>query len=248
MHLKSFLLSTAIGLSLYAPPANAADIARHHAAPAPIAMPAAPDLSWTGPYVGAELGFSQFQLHNRDNTNPPTPSIAATTKLPNGGIIGLYVGSNFLVAPHIIAGIEGNIDASNIRGRLAAPTLDGKPQPDVWYQYNEKYSADARLRLGYATGHFMPYIAGGASLAATEVTAEKPKNVYLKPSLVEGWNVGGGVEYAINNHLLARVDYSMRHFAKYYLNTPIPGGETTTENKNIGLTSHALRLGVAYKF
>lgn len=242
MHLKSFLLSTAIGLSLYAAPANAADIARHHAAPAPIAMQAAPDLSWTGPYVGAELGFSQFQLHNRDNINPLSQSIAATTKLPNGGIIGLYVGSNFLVAPHIIAGVEGNIDASNIRGRLAEVT------PDGWYQYNEKYSADARLRLGYATGHFMPYIAGGASLAATEVTAGKPKNAYFKPSLVEGWNVGGGVEYAINNHLLARVDYSMRHFAKYYLTPLDSDGELSIENKNIGLTSHALRLGIAYKF
>ena len=66
--MNKFLLSTA--LVLVASGAMAADLPRRTMAPAPY-VPVAPVFTWTGPYIGAQIGYgwagdNDFFLNNRD--------------------------------------------------------------------------------------------------------------------------------------------------------------------------------------
>jgi outer membrane immunogenic protein len=97
--------------------ARAADLPPPVIAKAPVVVP----WSWTGPYIGANGGYS---WGNWGSTNvggtptfPGTTTALGTTANPNvqGGFGGIQAGFNWQFAPHWLVGVEADVDWSGER-------------------------------------------------------------------------------------------------------------------------------------
>jgi outer membrane immunogenic protein len=101
----------------FAGQAGAADMAAK-AAPPP--MPAAPVMTWTGYYIGGNIGYAWgndpktttgVALIDGSALNP-----GSATLHPNGGFSGLQSGYNWQVGPTWLVGFENDFQYSRIEG------------------------------------------------------------------------------------------------------------------------------------
>lgn len=207
--------------------------------------------AWQGFYVGAELGRSISEFHNTiarssiDNRGDQA-SIDAEYSKPSGIIGGVYGGYNVNMGHNIIAGIDGGLDLSRSKAEV---TKDNK----VTASYKENYTGAVRGRLGYDFGRVLPYIAGGASFleleaAKGQIEHNKLNGNTIKSKFAVGYNMGGGVDYALTDNVLVRADYRYQDFKE----PPVQYLEDNTLSdkgaEDISLKSHNIRFGLAYKF
>ncbi|WP_273722588.1 outer membrane protein [Bartonella sp. AU18XJBT] len=190
-----YLIATSVATLISASAAQAADvIIPHEAAPAVIA--AAPSFSWTGFYLGGQVGnFSSKtkvtipgadkELFKKDNT--PSPS---------GFMGGIYAGSNVDLGNGLILGVETDAvwagreeskkareltltekDAANFNASLEKAKIELKGQQQFQkddkvtetHSYKEKWSGATRVRIGFAAvDRIMPYVAGGIAYAQVQ--------------------------------------------------------------------------------
>ncbi|MDN5249185.1 MAG: outer membrane beta-barrel protein, partial [Alphaproteobacteria bacterium] len=240
------LLSSVIILA-GASSANAADIVKHHPRrikqPAPVTqvvvMPPAPVFSWAGPYLGAEMGLVMTKFHGIDGDDDLASVVIKPKEQPS---VGLFAGYNFALGKHAILGLDGNIDYHSIE------SLD---QGSFYVKYKESALAAARVRLGFAHGRVLPYIAGGLSATrgalslyntATPTAAIKKQKAYI------GWNIGGGIDYAVAHNVLLRLDYRFNNVKIKDLYSLDLNNVLHREDLNITTKSHEIRIGAAYKF
>ena len=233
--LRKILLSTAAVAALAAP-AFAADLPARAAAPAPVY--AAPIFTWTGFYVGAQIGY-QWGRTNADYYN------AAGVFLPgssarydaNGVVGGLHVGYNHQISS-LVLGVEGDIEASGVKGHFTFANGDD-------YRTRVNWQGSLRARLGYAMGPALLYLTGGAAFADLHNSALNfAAATRVGHSKDWGWTLGGGVEYAINNNWTTRLEYRYTDFGKNSFSlAPAFGGSERAKN-----TFHTVRLGLTYKF
>jgi outer membrane immunogenic protein len=126
--MKKLLLASIAFTALIAGSATAADLARPIYR-APVAV-AAPIYTWTGFYVGGNVGGSwgdartDIQSSAANSTSAPggsytNPAVAfpdTSTQRLNGFIGGGQVGFNFQLSPHWVLGLEADIQGSGERG------------------------------------------------------------------------------------------------------------------------------------
>jgi outer membrane immunogenic protein len=128
--MKKLLLTSATFAALIAGPATAADqAARVHKRPRPVVV-AAPVYSWTGFYVGGNVGGSWGNARTdvagsgtsislptvAPFTNPPTTFADSPTQRLNGVIGGGQLGYNYQFSPRWVLGFEADIQGSGERG------------------------------------------------------------------------------------------------------------------------------------
>ncbi|WP_375634018.1 MULTISPECIES: outer membrane protein [unclassified Bartonella] len=194
MNTKS-LIATSIAALISASAAQAADvIIPRETAPAVIA--AAPSFSWTGFYLGGQVGnFSSKtkvtipgedeELFKKDNT--PSPS---------GFMGGIYAGSNVDLGNGLILGVETDAvwadreesktareltltekNAADFNNALEKAKVELKDQQRFEigdkvtekHSYKEKWSGATRVRIGFAAvDRIMPYVAGGIAYAQVQ--------------------------------------------------------------------------------
>ncbi|WP_375606817.1 MULTISPECIES: outer membrane protein [unclassified Bartonella] len=194
MNTKS-LIATSIAALISASAAQAADvIIPRETTPAVIA--AAPSFSWTGFYLGGQVGnFSSKtkvtipgedkELVKKDNT--PSPS---------GFMGGIYAGSNVDLGNGLILGVETDAvwadreesktareltltkeDAAFFNNALEKAKVELKDQQRFEigdkvtekHSYKEKWSGATRVRIGFAAvDRIMPYVAGGIAYAQVQ--------------------------------------------------------------------------------
>jgi len=113
-----------------------------------------------------------------------------------------------------------------------------------------KWDGAARLRIGYAFDRFLPYIAGGVAGADFRWRPFYPIDLSVPHDVTMwGWTIGAGLEYAITDNLIARVEYRYTDYGDKtkldYKPTAIAdGGYNDTAN----LKTNDIRVGIAYKF
>jgi len=177
---------TTAGLSA----ATAADLPSQAPPPAPII--AAPIFTWTGFYIGGNLGAG-WRDSNDDPvilTGPGIPGGLAGGTLIFGNnndatfTGGGQIGYNYQIGSFVIgaeADIQG-IDSGNNSNAvfIPGPGFTGTFVPGE-FENGADWWGSARLRAGVAFDRFLVYATGG--LAYTEDNT--------------GWTVGGGVEWAL---------------------------------------------------
>jgi outer membrane immunogenic protein len=177
---------TTAGLSA----ATAADLPSQAPPPAPII--AAPIFTWTGFYIGGNLGAG-WRDSNDDPvilTGPGIPGGLAGGTLIFGNnndatfTGGGQIGYNYQIGSFVIgaeADIQG-IDSGNNSNAvfIPGPGFAGTFVPGE-FENGADWWGSARLRAGVAFDRFLVYATGG--LAYTEDNT--------------GWTVGGGVEWAL---------------------------------------------------
>ncbi|MDN5249342.1 MAG: outer membrane beta-barrel protein [Alphaproteobacteria bacterium] len=237
--MKLTALLSIVAIASSASIANAADVIKARPVSAPV-------FNWAGPYIGIEAGTAFSHFYSTDKTNTVDELKAELGKPENAALAGVFAGYNFRLGQHAIFGIDGNVDFHSSN----ALRISESGENDYWL-YKETALAAARLRVGLAAGRFMPYLAGGLSIARAAFAYGGTDQGIISGNQLQdnhiGWNIGAGVDYAIANNIFLRADYrfsqnKIKHRYEFI------NENWTKEPNNIGIKSHQLRLGAAYKF
>jgi outer membrane immunogenic protein len=241
--MRTLLLST-VALAALAGSAFAADLPSRKEAPVYVAP--TPAFSWTGFYVGADIGgaFSSTSLNN-SWTGWNSHSLD-TSGVMGGG----YVGYNYQFNQNFVLGLEGDFQGTSASqsSTWVSPALGGSV-------FTEKTSLDwlasINGRLGISYDRALFYAIGGAAWAqgsssltgATTNSAPWALTV-SRSSDLSGYDVGGGLEYAFTPNWVGRVEYRYYDFGDY--NMTWAGGNLTPFRLQTSVNT--FRFGLAYLF
>jgi outer membrane immunogenic protein len=224
--------------------ASAADMPRK----APVySPPAAPMFTWTGCYIGGQVGY---KWANSDPTwaNSGNPAVIpfgtplTANQHLDGVVGGVTAGCNYQWTPNWVVGIEGDYNWADLDSE--SPLLPPANTQHV-FGIKEHSFATLRARAGYAVDRWLLFVSGGAAWARVE-TFDTNVGINFTISNTNtrtGWTVGGGVEYALTNNWLVKAEYLYTDLGtKRTFNNEL-GGEA-----DVPLTQHLVRAGVNYKF
>ena len=183
--MKKYLLASVAALGLVA--AGAASAADLPSRKGPIAAPVyVPAFSWTGFYVGANAGYAWGNV----NAN----GFANVGNL-DGFIGGGQVGYNYQIGQFVV-GAEADFQGADLSSGNNLGLVGVKTE----------YFGTVRARLGFAVDRFMPYVTGGWAYGNVK-TSIPAIGFSSDRSHTGGWTLGGGVEYAFTNNIIAGVEY-----------------------------------------
>lgn len=238
-----YLASLAI-IALATTTASAADLPPRMAPP-PVFTPV-PVFTWTGMYIGVNASGVVAGDFGAELLTP----VAASGKVSAAGFVaGGTIGYNYQFTPGngFVVGIEGDVGYADIHNRLTlgVPGIGSASVALI----TDSYFATARGRLGYAWGPALAYATGG--YAATEVGVNASVTApglatgsFTQKTSIDGWTVGGGLEYAIAGGWSVKGEYLYTKFEK-----PINGvvfGVPFTSKATLDVQQ--LKLGINYKF
>jgi len=218
--------------------AQAADLVDTRGGTMSAQINAVPVFSWQGVYVGGQIGGSWARGNLR--TAPYDSTGARWAARPDGFIGGVYAGYNVDTGNSVILGFDtdflwSDVDGSDKQGNLSV-------------RIKQKWAGSTRVRVGYAADRWLPYIAGGVSYARINTTmsaSDADGNKISSGSYAKtraGWNLGTGVDYAVTDNVLLRLEYRYTDLGKKTTDLADLGGERTSYRAN------DFRVGVAYKF
>jgi outer membrane immunogenic protein len=109
---------------------------------------------------------------------------------------------------------------------------------------NIRWSGAIRGRAGIAADNLLFYVAGGLAAARGElaITDLAALPVTTADDVLLGWTLGGGVEMTFDENWVARLDYRYSDYGS--LDYVVDG----IDHGSMAVTTHALTLGVAYRF
>lgn len=196
--------------------------------------------NWTGGYVGAQVGYAWGDAHYSNEFDD------YINYDPDGFFGGLYAGYNYQFNNNVVLGVDADINFSGIDGN-ADYYWEGDLDPDHVASSKVKYTGALRARLGYAMDRWMPYVAGGLSVAKYEFDLDHDGTGnwdFREKKTLTGWNIGAGVEYAATDNILVRAEYRYSDFGS----KSFDHGNGFADGAKIDLNTHDIRLGIAYKF
>jgi outer membrane immunogenic protein len=245
--MRTLLLST-VAFAALAGTAFAADLPSRKEAPVYVAP--APVFSWTGFYIGADIGgdFGSTSTHWL-GTNWNSHSLN-TSGVLGGGYIGYnYQLNNSIFGGSLLLGVEGDFQGTS---NNASFTFVDPSFSNAWtIKTQQNWLASANGRIGVTYDRALFYAIGGAAWAQGNVSASvvSPANAFVGTvgtnKDLTGWDVGGGVEYAFTPNWLGRVEYRYYDFNNFTIgNGTFAGFNPFRENTTI----NTVRVGLAYLF
>ena len=229
--------------------AIAADLPSRRAPPVFVPPPAIPVFTWTGFYVGGQVGY-EFGRSGAFASNPVLGGLAGAGVRPSGVIGGAHVGYNFstqslpvfggALGTGGVIGVEGDVDGSNYKPRY---NLGG-----IGDYGSQNIQGSIRGRIGIAVDRALFYATGGAAFGGLSNTYLNSLNG-LTDSYSHtrvGYTVGGGVEYAFTNNWSLRAEYRYTDFGAFTdtLVNSTAGGVSVRHRE----TDNRVQAGFSYKF
>lgn len=217
--------------------------------PAPPPAPPPPPFSWSGFYIGGNLGGawahrsltdSRFGLHFDNGSNNAT--------FVGGGQVGFnYQINNFVL------GAEGDFDwAANNNNSGTGVVIPNVGTIRV--TSNNRWISTLAARFGVAVDRLLFYgKAGGGWVGADKFTLTNLTNgasfIAANSATDSGWVAGGGVEWAITDAWSARVEYDYLGLSSRTFTVPLgspilPGDTFTSGNRNVQMAT----VGINYRF
>jgi outer membrane immunogenic protein len=253
--------------------ASAADMAVKAAPPPPPPLP-----SWTGFYIGGDVGGAWADSSGTAIFTDPFAPAGQSPIVTNGSfnrsgfIGGFYAGYNWQFSPNWVFGIEGDWSWTDRNGGSFCGVTSGGAAGCIDNTFgfvrvdaNNDWIATLRGRLGYTWGSVMLYGTGGAAWVNNSVTLTADCRVAGCGALVlpgqfasatfsntrTGWVAGLGLEWMITPNWLIRGEWLHVDVGNSsgVLNIPTGiVGTTQTVAWNRNLTIDIARFGIAYKF
>ncbi len=260
--LLASVASSALGL---AGAASAADF--------PVKAPPPPEWTWTGFYVGGNIGYSWGRSDSTvsffDSATGALLASPSASFNMDGIIGGGQIGYNWQ-SGNWVWGLEADIQGSGQRGSAVfdcGPACGAVPVSETLSEKLDWFGT-VRARLGVTV---MPtvllYATGGLAYGEIDSGGSVSDPASFSTSVTRaGWTVGGGIEARIIGNWTAKLEYLYMNFgnasgsvADTFSTVPIctssvpgtcPGPVSHTLNVgfNSGITDNILRLGVNYKF
>jgi outer membrane immunogenic protein len=245
---RKLLLASAGAIALTGSAAMAADLY----------LPPPPVFTWTGAYLGGQIGYAWGTDNENVFANNATRFFNGTFDSDVQGVIGgAHVGYNLQINQWVL-GLEGSVDGTSIT-RTATPAFSGNI-PTVT-SISEDTSSDIqgsiRGRLGVAFDRVLLYATGGVALGGFNATFANGSKLAFLPvgstsvfsSTRVGWTVGGGIEYAITNNWSVRAEYRYTDFGSFSdspFSDSFTGGWVATADHHF--TQNQVQVGFSYKF
>ena len=227
--------------------ANAADLPPAPRAPVPYMPAAIPVFSWTGFYIGGNLGGGW----NRGNVVDSVFGVNFTNGNSTSFLGGGQVGGNYQIGAFVI-GAEAAFDwFANNNNSGNGTTIPGQGVFRV--SANDRWVTTLAARFGYAWDHALFYgKAGGGWVGAGNFAVT---NVGTGASVAlnngntnTGWLVGAGVEYAFTQNWTAKLEYDYLALNNASFNVTIPSTGVVDTFTNGGRNVQTLTVGVNYLF
>jgi outer membrane immunogenic protein len=187
------------------------------------AIAAAPAQAETfdGPYIGVAAGWERNEVADSINGQ----SVAAEASR-DALALGGYAGYNYKLTEKVVIGAEAGFTAT-VDDRIQA-TSGGRD-----LVIDPRYSFDLGARAGYlVTDKALVYVRGGYANTRVRTARSTATTIVRDSDNLDGWQVGGGLEYAISEKVSARVEYRYSDFGK-------DGGD---------FERHQTLVGVSYNF
>lgn len=217
-------------------------------------IPSEESLNWSGGYIGAQFGHAWGESNASITPCPFSPNCSLYLD-PDGFFGGIYAGYNHQFSNNIVLGIDTDINLSGVdSGDVVLRATDGTPRSQVEGSAETKWDGAIRARLGYAAGRWLPYLAGGLSVARVDLEAHLVTPILIWPAgtslasekeTLTGWNIGAGVEYAATSNITLRAEYRYTDFGTQRF--PVQNDILNVDGK-MDLSTHDVRIGVAYRF
>lgn len=248
MQIKS--VGVAVALALLSTSAFAADLPSRRAPPVYAPPPPIPVFTWTGFYIGGQVGYGFGHDSTLASATATGIGLASTSASERGVIGGAHIGYNFstqslpffgnALGTAGVIGVEGDVDGTSARSAYGLGGIAGYGRDDI--------QGSIRGRLGFAVDRALFYATGGAAFGGlhnTYVNTITGATDSLSHTRV-GYTVGGGIEYAISNNWSLRAEYRYTDFGTY---TDVLGGST---GGGVAVRHHEVdnrvQAGFSYKF
>ncbi len=168
------------------------------------AVTATPSLAapFDGPYVGVTAGWNRDEMASRTVNNAPADAPVDQDSVLLGGYAGYNktLGGRFLIGAEL--GFSGAID-----DKVSALTQN---RPLV---IDPRYSFDVSARAGVlADAKTLVYVRGGYANTRVRASVTSAGGTFSQSENFDGWQVGGGIERAITDHVSARIEYRYSDF------------------------------------
>jgi len=240
MRKSSLTLLALATIGLVASQASAADLPRK----APVYVPPAPPpITWTGCYIGANVG-GVFARRSADFDNFGSLDSDTNSGFAGGG----QIGCDYQFAGGWVFGIRNMFDGSNLSRDRTITFVDG-----TGGTVNLKNSWFDTLtgRIGYSfTPAWLWYFQGGAAWAKNSADVNIAGfNVGSADRTRTGWTVGGGIEWMFAPHWSAFLEGNYMDFGSTNRNIVAigticdPGCAFNTKT-----TATSILVGVNYRF
>ncbi|MCP3462516.1 outer membrane protein [Bradyrhizobium sp. CCGUVB23] len=247
--------------------AHAADLAARPYTKAPAAAAVE---SWTGFYLGADVGarWSDTTWTSTALEDPVwaggsslllqgNPASFNSTSFRGGG----YAGYNWQVAPSWVIGIEGDVAwADNNKTLAGVPGTWGSSTPASLIAIDSTtvklgWDASIRGRVGWLVApSVMLFGTGGIAWQDVSLTANCMRTgpwcildrTETFHKVATGWTVGGGIEAKVWSNWLARAEYRYADFG--HVDHEFFPQTVDSVFMNQSLKTHAVSVGLAYQF
>lgn len=270
---RKFLLASVGAVALTASAAQAADLPSR--APPPAYIPPAPIFTWTGIYLGGQIGYAwgSGNLHYTlfDPTGTGTILSTGVGGTPSGVIGGAHVGYNYQINQWVI-GLEGSVDGTSLSNTVAASFPALFSGSAITANTSANIQGSIRGRLGVAWDRALIYATGGVAFGGFDTNYSFIGNTNGNPAINGGgaifgsnsisntrvgWTVGGGIDYAVTNNWSIFAEYRYTNFgtisapglaAAAFATGTAPGLVSAAINSNRTINQNQVQVGFSYKF
>jgi outer membrane immunogenic protein len=269
--MKKLLVAGIAAAAFCSAPALAADLPVkapvYRAAPAPM-------FSWTGFYVGGNIGGAWGGSHTSSTIDSAgggyIPSVVTDINALSAQHVsssavtgGLQAGFN-VQANNFVYGAEADFNSLNLKGSTSVsavftgfPVLPGQTAPTYTNSINTDWLFTARGRLGFTANNVLFYGTGGVAVTNLKYGHTFTEGTFngssggVETSTVSankvGYAVGGGLEYAWMNNWSVKVEYLYLNFGNVTSSAPVIGLPNTFSH-SANLIENIVRVGLNYKF
>jgi outer membrane immunogenic protein len=258
--MKKTISALAVAMAMAAGAAQAADLPSRKGPP-PVYLPPPPVFSWTGFYVGVNLGGGWRDTNNNNNNWAPfvDPATGAVLFVPSwnggnnnsGGVVGGgQIGYNFQFSPWLVVGVETDFQGTSIGSGGNNNNWGwglGLGLGNGGHEARLPWFGTVRGRLGVTPldPHFLIYGTGGFAYGELQTTGIW--NTFNRTGT--GWTAGGGIEWAFLPNWSAKVEYLYTDLSNFQNNDSWGGcGGLFGQGCNRHYRFNTVRAGLNYHF
>ena len=215
--------------------------------------------SWTGFYVGAQLGGAWSSGNVSDASLPILNAAPVASSFNMSGISGGAVaGYMFQVSPTFVLGAEADFTAFSESSTATAPNLFGNGLPvgsgGVAWKTEADWLSTVRGRVGYLVNpDLMIFASGGFAFGEVQLKGQHayaggcPNCIFgSQTDTSTGYAVGGGIEYHIGGNWLLRGEYLFANLEGKSLTSVVNFPSATFNWSSIDVQT--ARAALTYKF
>jgi opacity protein-like surface antigen len=219
-----------------------------------------PVITWTGFYVGGQIGYVWGDNSGNGSYATPGGLIGSGPLVDDaqGVIGGAHAGYNYQINQWVI-GAEGTVEGTNLSKRVAIGITDptgATPGGSLAGIVQSNIQGSIRGRAGFAFDRLFIYGTGGVAFGGfssqLNIGVQDAAGYFYDDSLMRsatriGWTAGGGVEYAINNNWSVQGECRYSDFG-HLIDVPAYPIAGLSYSANRHLIQNQVDFGFSYKF